>query len=382
MKDLKLLVTLWPTFPHFEEYSNDTRLCGVRLNSAMVKVGDLGNLLQDAKNFNCRAPLYFDVKGKQLRVVEDHSDEDHLEVVINHPIEVKTPIPVLFKAGEDGAILKEVKDQTRLIFEGGPKYVVFPNESLHIRDPNLRVYGPTFLEDEIAKIEKAKQAGFDKFFLSYVQSQRDVDEFREYVGKAEVVLKIEDEKGLRYVANEYRKQENTWLLAARGDLFVEVERPHQVTEALKLIIDRDPEAGVGSRILLSLIAKEYFNVVDSNGELQLGRDGKAMINHKIILNPVPSCADISDITWLYDIGYRKMMLCDEICLDGNLLGTAINVLGELSRDYGRGIQFNQAASQGRSPGLEETHAKGLGRLRKTNSELYKRNVSDNYGVRK
>lgn len=368
MEDIKLIATLWPTFPHFEEFANDTRLSGVRLNSAMVKVDDLGDSLQDAKNLNCQVPLYFDIKGNQLRVVDDHSDKNHLEVEINHPIEVQTPTPVLFKAGEDGAILKEVRDKTRLVFEGGPQYIVFPNESLHIRDPSLRVHGPTFLEHEIAKIEKAKQVGFNRFFLSYVQSQRDVDEFREFVGDAEVVLKIEDEKGLKYVANEYRKQDNTWLLAARGDLFVEVERPHQITEAVKLIIDKDPEAGVGSRILLSLIGREYYNPVGPDDKLVLGRDGKPIIMHKINLNPVPSCADISDIAWLYDIGYRKMMLCDEICLQRDLLDTAINVLEELRRDYKKGVQFDQAISTG----LVETGARNLGRLSKTDPKWYRR----------
>jgi len=369
MENIKLMATLWPTFPHFEEFANDTRLSGVRLNSAMVKVDDIRDLLQVSKDLNCQVPLYFDIKGNQLRVIEDYSDDDHLEVEINHPIDVRTPTPVVFKAGEDVAELKEVKNQTRLIFEGGPQYLVFPNESLHIRDPSLRVYGPTFLEHEIAKIEKAKQAGFDRFYLSYVQSQRDVDEFREFVGDAEVVLKIEDEKGLKYVANEYKKQDNTWLLAARGDLFVEVNRPHQVTEAVKLIIDKDPEAGVGSRILLSLINKEYYNPIDSDGKLELGKDGKPIILHRIMLNPVPSCADISDIAWLYDIGYRKMMLCDEICLEGDLLSTALNVLEELIQDYKKGVKFDQHVSNFSS---ENFGAKDLGRLRKTDQELYKR----------
>ena len=33
---LELLVTLWPSFPHFERFATDTRLHGIRLNSAMI----------------------------------------------------------------------------------------------------------------------------------------------------------------------------------------------------------------------------------------------------------------------------------------------------------------------------------------------------------
>ena len=85
MEEIKLMATLWPTFPHFEEFANDSRLIGVRLNSATVKIEDIGDQLQKAKDLNCKLPLYFDIKGNQLRVLEDHSDKDHLEIEINHP---------------------------------------------------------------------------------------------------------------------------------------------------------------------------------------------------------------------------------------------------------------------------------------------------------
>jgi|GEM_PF-3040867 len=50
------------------------------------------------------------------------------------------------------------------------------------------------------------------------------------------MLKIEDMKGLEYVATQFEKDERTTLLAARGDLYVEIDRPHNIMAALKLII--------------------------------------------------------------------------------------------------------------------------------------------------
>ncbi|HLD37550.1 MAG TPA: pyruvate kinase [Candidatus Nanoarchaeia archaeon] len=302
---LELLVTLWPTFPHFKRFATDSRVSGIRLNSAMIKLAELDREFEEAKR-NESVPLWFDVKGRQLRVTEVFPYKDHLELELNHPIDVQTPTPVLFKAGADHALLEKVAGKRHLIFNGGPEYMVYAGESIHIRHPSLVVYGPTFLNSEIEKIKKARSAGFDRFFLSYVESQRDIDEFREFVGDSQIMAKIENKKGLEYVAKEFRKKPNLSLMAARGDLYVEVDKPHHILEALKLIVKKDPEAGVGSRLLLSTINK-----------------------------PVPECADFMDLAWLYDIGYRKMMLCDEICLKEELLARAINAFESFRGGYAK-----------------------------------------------
>jgi len=305
MKDLELMVTLWPTFPHFRRFATDARLSGIRLNSAMVKGDVISNELEIAKKIPGAVPLYFDLKGRQLRVREVHSYKDHLELVLNHPIKVQTPTMVLFKAGADYALLKKVtKKGRRLIFEGGPQYMVYEGESLHIRHPSYEMQGPIFLDYEIEKIEKARKLGFDKFFLSYVEDQRDIDEFREYVGDSHIIAKIESKRGLEYVANQYKKHPNLSLMAARGDLYVEVDKPHHILEAMKLIIKKDPEAYLGSRLLLTTIR-----------------------------SPVPECSDLSELAWLYDIGYRRMMLCDEICLKEELLARAVNVFEGFRQSY-------------------------------------------------
>jgi hypothetical protein len=150
-----------------------------------------------------------------------------------------------------------------------------------------------------------RAAGFAKWFLSYVEEPSDIDRLRELIGKdAEVMLKIETPKGLRYAATQFSKQENLTLVAARGDLYVEMERPHMILDALRMIVEKDPEALVGSRILLS-------SVTDT----------------------VPSCADFCELAWLKDIGYKRMMLCDELCLKEDMLARAVGAYEEFARDY-------------------------------------------------
>ena len=51
VKDLDLLVTLWPTFSHYKDFAKDYRLTGIRLNSAMMSAFELDNDLQIPKEF-------------------------------------------------------------------------------------------------------------------------------------------------------------------------------------------------------------------------------------------------------------------------------------------------------------------------------------------
>jgi hypothetical protein len=256
-------------------------------------------------------PLYFDIKSRQPRIaeatVEDGADgAKNLVLRLTHAIAVRTPTPVLFKAGDDGALLTAVEDDgTRLVFDGVPRYRVKPGESLCIREPDLRILDDVITDVEAAKIAKVKEAGVTRWFLSYVEQQYDVDRFLELVGRdAEVFLKIESPRGLEYVAREFRKRDNLRLVAACGDLFVEIDRPHRMPEALRLIIGKDPEACAASRMMLSLM-----------------RD------------PIPDLADFLQVGWLLDAGYRSLMLCDGLCLEERKLATAISAIDAFRKDY-------------------------------------------------
>lgn len=272
----------------------------------MMSNPELEEELKLLAGFGLTNPLFYDIKGRQLRVVDVHDNPRYLDLTLNHPINVDTPTPVLFKAGSDRALLREVTEGgRRLIFDGGPKYLVRPGESLHIRHPSLQVGGQQFTDAEKDKIARVRQAGFQRYFLSYVESQADVDEFQELVGpEAEIWLKIESKRGLEYVRQEWRLRPNLTLVAARGDLYVEIDRPHDIMDALKLIIAADPRACVASRMFLSIVTQ-----------------------------PVPECCDFLELAWLYDIGYRRMMLCDEICLKESLLAPAINAFDAFRQAY-------------------------------------------------
>ena len=305
--DFQLMVTLWPSFKHFSLFANDSRLAGVRLNSAMMSGAELDTELEIVRNLRPLVPLFYDIKGRQLRVAEVIPNPNYLEFRLNHAIEVATPTPVLFKAGADVGLLTRVEENgLRLIFEGGnPHYKVIAGESLHIRDKSLVVHGPIFTDAELQKIEKVKAAGFKRWYLSYVEDQTDVDQFQDLVGKDSLIyLKIESLRGLQFVAKQFKKKPNLVLAAACGDLYVEVDRPHDILSALQLIVSADPEAQAGSRMLLS-----------------------------VVTDPVPSLADLAHLAALRYMGYGSGLLCDELCLKGPLLETAVNVFDSFRQSF-------------------------------------------------
>ncbi len=335
-------VTLWPAFPHFPRFSTDSRIQGIRLNSAMMAASEIDREFVYLTS-KATVPLWFDIKGMQMRIKEVicGTDCDHLEFVLNRPVRVaKLPVPVWFKAGEDCAKLVEIRDGTHFIFEGGPRFEVKAGESIHILDDTLEVGGKPFLPFEIEKIEKVKKLGIKRWCLSYAYDQRHIDEFREMIGPdAHLYLKIENMRGLAYVATQYKPQEHTNLFTARGDMYIEVPKPMNILRASRMILEKDPDALVGSRMLLSLVdTPDFIAKVGMLLRSKLSARSYEQIE-EIVRNgtrpysPVPSCADLSELAWLYDIGYRTFLLCDELCLKEHMLGAAVNVFDAFRKDY-------------------------------------------------
>lgn len=323
---LDLLVTLSPSMPHFDRFAQDTRLSGIRVNSAMMYANEMDAELTKAKSAPATMPLYFDLKGRQLRIMNvEYVKGTHVEIELNHRISVNCPTPVLFKGGNEHALLVGIRNYKdgnrevqRLVFAPRePASLLRQGESICIRDRSFHILDKQFFpEYEIERIKKVATYGWTRYVLSYVESQRDIDEFRQYVGNdVEVVAKIESRRGLEWVANGYKPQDNLRLLTARGDLYIEVDRPHHMLDAQKLIIEKDPQAIVGSRILLSICR----DVELPNGVKEQRR--------------VPDAVDLSELAWLYDIGYRSMMLCDDLCIREERLGIAISAFSEFRKDY-------------------------------------------------
>lgn len=240
-------------------------------------------------------PLWVDLKGRQLRVV-GAAIPPYTEVKLSHPIKVETPVDAYFSDGNERVKVAAV-DGDRLILADGPRRLVGPGESVNIMHPSLKIEG-TLTETDKTYLAAMKDLGMTKVMLSYVESVEDVDEVKSLLPNAEVILKIETQRGLDFARKHGSKHGH--LMAARGDLYVEVLRPHKVANAVKTIIRADKDAIVASRILDSLAYQ-----------------------------PVPVSADIGDVAFLLEIGYRTFMLGDQVCLRRDTVLEALNLLEEM-----------------------------------------------------
>ena len=240
-------------------------------------------------------PLWIDLKGRQLRVA-GAAIPPFTELRLSHRIKVNTPVDAYFSDGNERARIVAV-DGDRIILEDGPRRLVGPGESVNIMHPSLEIEG-TLTETDKAYLSAMKEMGLTKVMLSYVESAADVEEVKSLLPNAEVLLKIETQRGLE--SAKKNKSTRGHLVAARGDLYVEVLRPHKIVDAVKTVVQADPKAIVASRIF------------DSLG-----------------WTPVPVSADIGDVAFLMEIGYRTFMLGDTVCLKRDSIIEALNLLEQM-----------------------------------------------------
>ena len=295
--NIRAIVTTPPYATFLDEVARHPLVCGFRLNTVMPLRDGPAEALERLRAFG--QPLWVDLKGRQLRVV-GAAIPPYTEIRLSHPIRVETPVDAFFSDGNEHARVAAV-DGDRLILADGPRRLIGPGESVNIVHPSLQIDG-TLTETDRAYLAAMREAGLKRVMISYVESPADVEEVRGLLPGAEVMLKIESRRGLEYT-RKYGSSHGR-LVAARGDLYVEVLRPHRVIGALRDIVAADPEAVVASRIF------------DSLGHI-----------------PVPVSADIGDAAFLLSLGYRTFMLGDVLCFQRDTVIEALNLLEAVAGQF-------------------------------------------------
>ncbi len=294
---VRTLVTAPPYAAFLDEVAKHPLVCGLRLNTVMPVQSDPHEALERLRAFG--QPLWVDLKGRQLRVV-GAAIPPYTDVRLSHRIRVQTPVDAFFADGSERVRVAAV-DGDRLILADGPHRLVGPGESVNIVHPSLQIEG-TLTETDRAYLAAMNDLGLTRVMLSYVESAADVREVQRLLPNAEVMLKIETERGLDYARTHGATQGR--LVAARGDLYVEVLRPHRVIGALREIIAADPSAVVASRLFDSLA-----------------------------YHPVPQSADIGDAAFLLSLGYRTFMLGDALCMQRDTVIEALNLLEAVAGQF-------------------------------------------------
>jgi hypothetical protein len=291
---VSVIVTAPPYAPFLEEVARHLLVEGLRLNTVMPVRGGPREAL--ARLSSLETTLWVDLKGRQLRVV-GAAVPPYTELRLSHRIEVATPVDAYLTDGRERIQVVDV-DGDRLILGDGPRRLVGPGESVNIVDPSLRVEGYLTALDR-SFLGAMAEAGLSHVMLSYVESEQDIAEVRELLPECEPVLKIESQHGLDLA--RWHGSRLGRLMAARGDLYVEVLRPHRIVGALRDIVEADPAAIVASRLCESLASF-----------------------------PVPECADIGDLAFLMAIGYRSFMLGDALCFRRESVLAALDLIAAVA----------------------------------------------------
>jgi len=294
--DVGVLVTVPPYAPFLAELAGHPLVRGLRLNTVMPLAEPHAEVL--ARLSALGPPLWVDLKGRQLRTV-GAAVPPFTEVRVSHRVTVRTPCDAFFADGREHARVAAV-DGDRLILEDSPRRFVGPGESVNIVDASLRIDG-TLTEGDRLYLAAMRELRLDRVMLSFVECPGDVEELREELPGAELLLKIESRKGLAFARRHGASLGR--LMAARGDLYVEVLEPHRIVGALRAIVEADPLAVAASRILASLAR-----------------------------HPVPESADVSDVAFLLGLGYRTLMLGDEVCLRRDSVLAALSLLEAIARE--------------------------------------------------
>jgi pyruvate kinase len=295
---VQAIVTVPPYAPFLAEVAAHPLVSGLRLNTVMPLADPPAAVL--ARLAALGPPLWVDLKARQLRVMEA-AVPPFTAVRISHRIRVHTPADAFFDDGRQHARVVAV-DGDRLILEDGPRRVVGPGESVHIPHPSLQVEGTLTAADR-AWLAAMRETGLRRVMLSYVESPEDMTEVRELLPEAEILLKIETRRGLAFARTHGSRLGR--LVAARGDLFVEVVEPHRLVGAVREILAADPEAIAASRLFPSLAR-----------------------------HPVPEAPEIGDAAFLLSLGYRTFLLGDEVCLRRDSVLAALNLLGSIATEMG------------------------------------------------
>lgn len=294
---VQAIVTVPPYATFLDEVARHPLVCGFRLNTVMPLRTGPAEALKRLRDFG--QPLWVDLKGRQLRVV-GAAIPPYTEVKVSHPIRVDTPVDAFFSDGNECVRVMAV-DGPRLILEDGPRRLIGPGESINIVHPSLKIEGSLTATDR-AYLAAMADLGLKRVMLSYVESPADAAEVKRLLPGAEVLLKIETQRGLKLARQQGAAGGH--LVAARGDLYVEVLQPHRLISALRDIIVADPQAIVASRIFDSLAYQ-----------------------------PVPVSADIGDVAFLLSLGYRTFMLGDAICLKRDSLIESLNLLEAVAGEF-------------------------------------------------
>jgi len=281
------LIATLPLYPRYRtDIASHPLVSALRFNTVTPRDASVQSTVDGLLGAFPGKPLWLDLKARQLRITQfAYLPESY--VTINHKISVRTPCTVYFK--DCSSQIEAIVDGDKLLLTR-PERIVGQGEPINILDDSLQVDG--FLtEQDLEYIDAFSRRDQHRYMLSFVQSSHDCEMLWQLDPQAEIIAKIEDRRGLRFVSEVYplmaRKPR---LMLAADDLYINLgDDKTGMLAALRQVIAADRDAIAASRILTSLHDAQG----DHPNEVALG--------------------DLAYLWLLESLGFHHLMLSDEIC---------------------------------------------------------------------
>lgn len=280
-KDCILIATL-PSLNNMEKVETvfaNPYISEVRFNTGVQIAYTVQEILNILKQLSIKynKKLWIDIKGRQLRITK-WADPLYSCVELSHKVEVLYPTQIYFRNGDKVNIM-HIKEGNKLFVDPLPKQALGAGQSVNIIARDLKIDGYLTQKDK-EYLKTCKTMGLTHIMASFVEEFSDLTQILQILPNAQIVSKIESLKGIEFVS----KYNIPNLMAARDDLYIQCGQNFNMLSHLKTIIQRDSKAICASKIFLSLEKRETVDL-----------------------------ADFTDLELMYNIGYRKFMLCDNIC---------------------------------------------------------------------
>lgn len=258
--------------------------------SAFSSEKTLAKVLEFTTKYNKQ--LWVDLKGRQLRISR-WAVPKYGKIILNHEIDVDLPAKIFFR-GNEWSEIKIVRGRA-IFVDPPPRYAVGQGQAINIHGRNLKIRGYSAKSD-FAYIRAACKLGICNFMLSFVEDMSDIHEVQDYIAKQldsvsrllkiNLALKIESPQGLQFIKFSVGFTiAHLQLIAARDDLLINIgHNKAEILAAQKLIIEKDSNAILASRIFSSLEHSDFI-----------------------------STGDWADLRLAQLMGYKNFMLSDGIC---------------------------------------------------------------------
>lgn len=280
-KDCMLMATL-PSLSNMKKVESvfqSPYISEVRFNTGVQTQYTMKETLEMLRQLSIKhgKKLWIDIKGRQLRVAK-WADPLYSCIELNHNVEVLYPAQIYFRNG-DRVNITHIKDGNKIFVDPLPREALGAGQSVNIVAKEMKIDG-YLTQKDIKYLIACKEMNMPYIMASFVESFEDLQQILSLLPGAQIVSKIESLKGIDFISNYQIPN----LMAARDDLYLQSGQSYHMLNYLKTIIERDSNAICASKIFLSLERRETVDF-----------------------------ADFADLELMYNMGYKKFMLCDNVC---------------------------------------------------------------------